>query len=167
MKSTILGLLTLLAMLISPNVLLSAESGEIKFCKSISEQLEAIEPNTEFDTNEISLLIYTAERNPFAVLKVVLSIYNQRSDSSQELIHRETRDINPDWNILAVKDIPLPETGTYYVAVNSDSGQLLSSGLVTIKAKDVEIEIPDEAEMEGGNLKSLFESYKSKAVPSE
>jgi hypothetical protein len=163
----LLAIMTCVLVLTSSSNLFSADSGEVLFCESINDKLEPAGTNTEFETNEISLLAFALDKEPFNVLSVILSIYNQKGSDSQELIHRETRDINPAWNVLALKNIPFPDKATYYVAINSPDGKLISSGLVTIKEKTVEKEIPEENVIEGASLQSLFESYKSKAVTQE
>jgi hypothetical protein len=167
MKIKILAIMAVMAALLSANLLLGAGPGDVIFCESVSDKLEPVGQNTEFNTNQVSIMAYKENKEAFGVLSVILSIYIQRSEEGQEIIHRETAEINPDWNVIALENIPLPEVGTFYVTINAPSGDLLSKGLVEIKEKTVEKEIPAENVIEGASLASIFEAYKSTAVTTE
>ncbi|MDR1111613.1 MAG: hypothetical protein LBP92_13210 [Deltaproteobacteria bacterium] len=142
-----------------------AEEENVIFCKSFDNNFNPIDINTEFDTNQVSAAIRNAGDGQFKVMQMILSIYQNSDDSTQVLLHRENVDINPDWNVLYVTDIPLPNVGSYSFVVTSLEGQTFSSGTVVIKAKNVDKEMPENAKVEGATLKQLFEFYKEKAEP--
>jgi hypothetical protein len=166
MKIKTAFLLTLLCALVTVQVAFGQEPefGEVIFCDSIDEQFNPVGVNTEFDTNEISMLLQAKPNESFGALEAVLSLYKQMEDGKQTLLHRETTSINPDWNVLIIEDIPLPEIGTYVFALTSTDGKVFSRGAVTIKEKSVEKEIPENIPMEGLNLADIFNRYSEMAT---
>ncbi|MDR2161122.1 MAG: hypothetical protein LBO77_03140 [Desulfovibrio sp.] len=145
-----------------PSPASAAEPGRAIFCKGITENWEPIEPAEIFETNVISTLFKSAR--PFGNMKMILSIYLE-SAQGQELLHRESGDVNPAWNVLYLGDIPLPAVGTYSFVLSSPAGEDFSSGRVTIKEKTVEKPIPEKNEVEGTTLEGLFKKFKEQTKP--
>jgi hypothetical protein len=138
------------------------EPGKTVFCKGITEQWEPVEPGEVFETNVVSTLFSSPK--PFGNMQMVLSIYKE-AKQGQELLHRESGDVNPAWNTLYLADIPLPAVGKYTFTLSSPGGEIFSSGLVTIKEKTVEKPIPEKIEVEGTTLEGLFNRFREQAKP--
>jgi hypothetical protein len=134
----------------------TVEPGKALFCKGM-EKWQPIDPGTEFDTNVVSCLL--RGKKAFGVMQGVLSIY-RADEKGQTLLHRETLDLNPAWDALYLPDIPLPETGKFAFVLSSASGEIFSSGEVTIKEKKVEKPIPEAVKTEGTTLEGLFNKFK-------
>lgn len=132
--------------------------GDVLFCKGVTDSWEPVDPGTEFDSNVISCLFLGKE--PFGVMQAVLSIYMEE-EKGQVLLHRETCDVNPEWDALYIGDIPLPAVGKYVFAMSSTSGETLSSGAVVIKEKTVEEPIAEKNTVEGTSLEGLFNKFKA------
>jgi hypothetical protein len=166
MKIKTAFLITLLCVLVTVQVAFGQEQefGEVIFCGSIDEQHNPVGVSTEFDTNEISMLLQAKPDESFGALDAVLSIYKQMEDGKETLLYRESTSINPEWNVLIIEDIPLPEIGTYLFALTSTDGKIFSRGVVTIKEKSVEKEIPENIPMEGFNLADIFKRYSEMAT---
>ena len=133
------------------------EPGKALFCKGVSDKWEPIEPGVEFDSNVVSCLF--RGKKSFGVMQAVLSIY-RIEEKSQSLLHREQGDINPAWDTLYLADIPLPAKGKYSFVLSSVSGEIFSSGEVTIKEKTVEKPIPPTNKVDGTTLEGLFNKFK-------
>jgi hypothetical protein len=166
MKIKTAFLITLLYVLVTVQMAFGQEQefGEVIFCGSIDDQHNPVGVSNEFDTNEISMLLKAKTDESFGALDAVLSIYKQMEDGKETLLVRETTSINPEWNVLIVEDIPLPEIGTYLFALTSTDGKIFSRGVVTIKEKSVEKEIPENIPMEGFNLADIFNRYSEMAT---
>ena len=134
-----------------------AAPGEAVFCKGLDENWKPLGAGKEFDTNVVSTLFVSVKQ--FKAMEVVVSLY-QNTGKAQELIHRETVTINPEWNGLFLPDIPLPSVGNYTFTLTTLAGEFLSSGDVSIKEKIVEKEIPQQNKFEGFNLEGIFNKFK-------
>lgn len=134
----------------------SALAGEAVFGSGLTEDWELVGEDTEFDSNVVTCL-FKAD-SAFNVMQVVLSIYHT-TDKGQQLLHRETGDISPEWNALVVQDVPLPYTGTFVFALTSTSGKVFSSGTVIIQDKTVDEPMPEKAQLDGASLGDLFNKF--------
>jgi hypothetical protein len=168
MKIKTIFFVTLLCALVSAQIAFGQEAdqeaGEVIFCASIDDQHNPVGVSAEFDTNEISLILNAKPGESFGALNAVLSVYTQMEDGKETLLHRETASINPEWNVLIIEDIPLPEIGKYLFALTSTDGKIFSRGVVTIKEKAVEKEMPEKIPMEGFNLEDIFNRYRELAT---
>lgn len=140
----------------------AAEPGKVVFCKGITDSWEPVEPGDEFETNVVSALFVSA--GPFGNMQIVLSIY-RNTEQAQELMHRESGDVNTSWDALYLADIPLPAVGKYSFVLSSPAGEIFSSGSVTIKEKTVEKPIPEKNAVEGTTLEGLFKKFKEQTKP--
>jgi hypothetical protein len=164
MKTKFTILLTLLFIIVSANVLYCQEAGEVVFCNSIDEEFNPIGINTEFETNMISVLFRTHQNSKFNVLETILSIFKKDNSGAEILLYRDTSPVNPEWNALYIKDVPLPEVGTFVFLLTTTDAKIISRGEVTIKEKVVEQEIPETIEVEGGTIEALFKEYMQKTT---
>jgi hypothetical protein len=167
MKIKALVLVSLLTLLICASQLSADEVGKVIFCASVDDKLNPVDIKEEFDTNQITALFNAPSDKKFNSLELVLSIYKQIEEGKQELIHRETKSINPQWNVLVLQDIPLPDVGNYTFTLTSADGNEVSTGLVSIKTKTVDKVIPEENKIQGTTLEALFNKYQQKAVKSD
>lgn len=133
-----------------------AYAGDAVFGSGLTEDWELVGEADEFDTNVVTCLF--KDDKPFNVMQVVLSIYFT-SDKGQQLLHRETGDVNPSWNALVVQDVPLPRTGTFTFSLTSTSGKVFSSGSVRIQEKVVDEPMPEKAQVDGASLGDLFNKF--------
>ena len=101
-------------------------SGEAIFCKSVDEQWKPVEPAKEFNTNVVSTL-FVSEK-PFSTMETVVSLYHN-TNNAQELLHRETVAVNPQWNALFLQDIPLPSVGSHVPPAKPGAYHLLVTPL--------------------------------------
>jgi hypothetical protein len=138
------------------------EPGEVIFCKGITEDWSPIEPGEVFETNVVSAFFISPK--PFGNMQMVLSIYTDTAQG-QELLHRESGDVNPAWDGLYLGDIPLPAVGKYSFVLSSPGGEVFSAGSVSIKEKTVEKAIPKKNEIEGTTLEGLFKKFKEQTKP--
>ena len=136
------------------------EPGKAIFCKGLSDKWEPIEPGVEFSSNVVSCLF--RGKKAFGTMQISLSIY-QVVEKGQTLLHREQGDVNPAWDALYLADIPLPRIGKYAFVLSSPSGEVFSSGEVTIKEKTVEKSIPEKIKVDGTSLEELFNKFKRQA----
>lgn len=137
----------------------------IIFCKSISENNEAVEPANEFNTTEIAWL--TKLSQPCGAPQIMFSIYRKGS-TSEELLYRVTNDVRPEWNFFGMKKCNFPGDGTYILAFNHVNGELIAEGTVTIKAEVAPEEaepLPEKIEVEGKSLEEIFNQFKISAQP--
>ncbi|MDR2077125.1 MAG: hypothetical protein LBP61_09415 [Desulfovibrio sp.] len=158
------GLLSLILALLlcAASAASAAEPGRTIFCQGITEAWEPVEPGEVFDTNVVSALFMSPK--PFGNMQMVLSIYRD-GEQAQELLHRESGDVNPSWDTLYLGNIPLPAVGKYSFVLSSPGGEIFSSGSVTIKEKTVEKSIPEKNEVEGTTLEGLFNKFKDQTKP--
>ena len=134
-------------------------TGEVVFCTSFDEKFNPVGAATEFETNQISVFFKAKSGEKFGALEAIVSIYRQNDNGSQTLVARNVAALNPEWNALMIKDMPLPEVGKYEFALTASNGSVYAKGEVTIKEKNVEREIPEEIPMQGVNLAEIFNKY--------
>jgi hypothetical protein len=166
MKAKIIFLVSLFICLICSPALFADEVGEVVFCSTVDDKLTPVDIKTEFDTNQIAVLFSAPPSKKFGVMELILSIYRELDEGKEELIHREKKSINPQWNTLVLKSIPLPTIGKFKFALTSLEGNEISLGTVTIKTKDVDKKIPDDNAVQGITLEDLFNKYQSKSTNS-
>jgi hypothetical protein len=167
MKVKVIFLLGLLVAFVCIPELHSNDVGKVIFCTSIDEKLNPVDIKSDFDTNQISVMFSAPSDKKFGVLELILSIYKEIDNGKEVLVHREKKEINPKWNVLILKDLPLPEVGTYIFSLTSTEGKEVSSGLVNIKNKNIDKDIPENNEIQGVSLEYLFDKYQKKADISE
>jgi hypothetical protein len=96
-------------------------------------------------------------------MSVTLSIYYQAPDvKNEEILLRVDEDVNPEWNIMIFRELPLPSTGKYTFSLSKSTGEMIASGSVTIKEKKVEEKMPEQPKVEGTTLEDLFNKFKPK-----
>jgi hypothetical protein len=153
----------LISLLLSVAQLAKADDGKAIFFLKIDENWKPIDPGTEFDTNQVSCLFTSPNKEQFNALEAIVTIYSNSSNSEetkQVLLARETMPINPEWNALIISDVPLPDIGSYSFVMSSKEGKTISAGDVTIKEKNVDKKMPEKQSFKGVNLESLFNKYK-------
>ena len=134
-------------------------TGKIIFCNSINEELEPVDSTSTFATNLISWVAYSSQR--YGALEVVFSVYQKEKDGKgQQMLLRVNMDVNPDWNLTAVREMPLPGPGLYTLALTRLDGTVLASGDVTISAGADEGVLPEHVESDGKSIEALFNRYK-------
>jgi hypothetical protein len=139
----------------------SASVGEAKFGTGVTNDWKLIGEATEFDTNLITCAFFCTK--PAGVMTVAVSIYFQDpASNSERLLARVNIDVNPDWGIFVLTDIPLPETGKYTFSLSTPEGEMLSKCQVTITEKKVEKEMPEQPKIDGTTLESLFHKFMPK-----
>lgn len=150
---------------------IAAESGFF-FCKDFSDDLTPIDASDEFTENEVSWIAYS--NKPFNASSIVFTIYKRDDNGSESMIHREKVDIRPAWNNLFLKKMPFPGDGIYILSIDKEDGGNIAEGTVTIKAiKSPEAEASSESasldnlDIQGAELKRLFDSFKLKATPGQ
>jgi len=149
------------AVCVSQAAMSEIEPGKALFCKGLGENGEPIEPGVEFDTNVVSCVF--RGKKAFGVMQAVLSIY-PLDGNGQNILPREQHDINPAWNVVYLPDIPLPAKGKYSFVLSSASGEVFSSGEVTIRNKTVDKPIPKITKVDGTTLEGLFHKYKNMGI---
>ncbi|MDR3087075.1 MAG: hypothetical protein LBU45_03895 [Azoarcus sp.] len=138
-----------------------AADGEVKFGTGVSKDWQIENEGIEFDTNLISCGFFSPK--PYGVMSVTLSIYYQAPGATnEEVLIRENQDVNPEWNILVVPELPLPSTGKYTFSLSRPTGEAIASGSVSIKEKKVEEKMPEQPKVEGTTLEGLFNKFKPK-----
>jgi hypothetical protein len=141
--------------------LCEAADGEVKFGTGITKDWEIENEGTEFDTNLIACRIYSPE--PFGVMSVTFSIYYQApNEKNEKILLRVNEEVNPEWNIMAFPELPLPFTGKYTFGLSKSTGEMIANGSVTIKEKTVEEKMPEKPKAEGTTLEALFNKFKPK-----
>ena len=137
----------------------SASPGKARFGTGVDKNWELVNEAREFDTNLVTCGFYGTK--PFGAMQVVVSIYHQEKPGSAEaLLTRANLDINPQWGILILPDLPLPGTGTYTFNLAKAGGEVLADGKVTITQKKVEKKMPAQPKVDGTTLEGLFNKFK-------
>jgi hypothetical protein len=96
-------------------------------------------------------------------MSVTFSIYYQAPNEKTEgILLRVNEDVNPEWNIMIYRELPLPSTGRYTFSLSKPTGEMIASDSVIIKEKKLEKEMPEQPKAEGTTLEALFNKYKPK-----
>lgn len=135
-----------------------AEPGMIQFCKDLTDKFEPIDPSDELAGPTVSWL--ASSPTPFGKHSVVLSVYKD-IDSSQSLQFRRELDVNPAWDNVGLRNMPLAEPGRYTLTLSQTDGTEIATGSVTILASSSEEPAKPEEKV-GGILKELFNKYAPK-----
>jgi hypothetical protein len=137
-----------------------AGTGEVKFGTGVTKDWQMINEAREFDTNLIACGFYADE--PFGVMQVVFSVYFQPDSppSGEVLLARITMDVNPQWAIMILPDLPLPGIGKYTMTLSEPEGEVLAVGDVKITEKKVEKKMPEQPKVDGTTLEGLFNKFK-------
>lgn len=140
----------------------AAGTGEVKFGTGVTGDWKLINEAREFDTNLITVGFYGTK--PYGVMQVVVSIYHrEKSGASESLLSRVKLDVNPQWGIMVIPDLPLPGVGHYTFNMSTVGGEALAVGSVTITEKKVEAKMPEQPKIDGTTLEDLFNKYKPKS----
>lgn len=140
----------------------SASMGEAKFGTGVTKDWKLIGEATEFDTNLITCGFFCTK--PAGVMTVTVSIYHQDLTSNTEaVLARVNLDVNPEWGVFILPDIPLPDTGRYVFTLSTTGGEVLSKGQVTITEKKVEEKMPEQPKIDGTTLEGLFNKFMPKS----
>ena len=74
------------------------------------------------------------------------------------LLERKPMDVRPAWDTTGVRNMALPEEGTYILALDKPDGTPISSGMFTIKAMSISgSPLPEETL--GTTLAKIFNKY--------
>lgn len=136
-----------------------ADAGKAKFGTGVTKDWKLVNEGTEFDTNLIACAFYCTK--PIGAMTAAISIY--RTDShTQSLLARVAVDVNPDWGILVLPELPLPAIGKYTFTLAKADGEVLAAGDVAITEKKVEEEMPEKPKIDGTTVEGLFNKFKPK-----
>lgn len=140
----------------------NASTGEAKFGTGVTKDWQLLNEAREFDTNLITCGFYCSK--PFGVMQVVVSIYyREASGASESLLGRVNLDVNPQWGVMVIPDLPLPGIGRYMFSMSKVDGEVLAEGAVTITEKKVEEKMPEQPKIDGTTLEGLFNKFKPKS----
>lgn len=154
---SILSLAAVLSLFLSTGAAYAAP-GVVQFCKDLTDKFEPIAPGGEFTGSSVSWLASSPE--PFGKPSIVISIYRD-SNGSQSLLLRRDLDVNPAWDNVGLRNMPIEEPGRYTITLSQADGTEIATGSVTILAsKNDEPAKPEE--IVGGTLKELFNKYAPK-----
>lgn len=137
---------------------LAAEPGTIEFCEGFNDRLEPVKAGTEFPGPSISWVATAAK--PYGKPIITLTIYKV-DGQSEILLERRSLDVNPDWDVTALRNMPLQDEGEYKVALTSTDGEAIASGKVKITRSATERPASPE-EVLGATMKALFQKYAPK-----
>lgn len=147
----------LLILSVSPLCALGAP-GKIQFCETLTDKLETIKPGDKFPGPTVSWL--AASPAAFGKPNIVISIY-KNTDATQALLLRRELEVNPAWNNIGLRNMPIPEPGSYTIILSQTDGDEIASGTVTIL--DPINDEPAKPEKKiGGTLEELFNKYNPK-----
>jgi len=139
--------------------LCNASAGEARFGTGVTSDWKLINEAREFDTNLITCGFFGTK--PFGTMSVVVSIYHQEKPGATEsILERVTLEINPEWDVMLLPELPLPDIGKYTFTLSTAGGDSLASGSVTITEKKVEEKMPEQPKVEGTTLEGLFKKFK-------
>lgn len=157
-------LVALLALLVSalcilPNgsAMASAENAGFVFCETFDDKYTPVNPGDTFASGTVSWVTHSDK--PFGVLALSLSIYKVEGQE-EKLVKRQQVDINPDWDTIGIRYIPVEE-GNLKFALTTLDGKTVCAGMVNI-SKPEKAEEPKKQETLGGRLEALFNHYKPK-----
>lgn len=143
---------------LAPGSAFAVEPGTVVFCEGINDQFQPVNPGSQFPGPAVSWLATAA--NPFGKPAITISIY-RNNGPSQTLLSRANMDVNPAWDTIGIRNMPIPEEGEYMVAVNSVDGQQLASGTVTITKAENDTPPPPK-ETVGTTLEAIYKKYAPK-----
>lgn len=141
-------------------------AGAITFCKNVAPDYTPVDPAAEFSTTTVSWVASFSE--PCGVPQVMFSIY-RKNGMSEDMLHRASLEVRPEWNLFSVREMEFPGDGTYILAFNRPDGSTLAEGTVVIKAQVKPEEappLPEKIDVEGVTLEALFNKFKMSAQPS-
>lgn len=144
--------------LVSISVNANAEEGKIQFCEDLTDTFDVVNPGTEFPGPTISWLATASQ--PFGAPQIVLSIYKDK-EATQSLLQRREIDVNPAWNNIGLKNMPIGEAGSYTLILSQKGGEEIAKGSVTISAPKSEEPAKPEEKI-GGTLEELYKKYAPK-----
>ena len=137
----------------------AASAGEVKFGTGVSKDWQLINEAREFDTNLITCGFYS--QKPFGVMQVVISIYLQeKPDARESVLNRVSLEVNPEWDVMILPELPLPGVGKYTFTLSTLAGATLATGDVIISEKKVEATMPEQPKIDGTSLEKLFNKFK-------
>lgn len=179
------GITIIFCFLITPcyaDQAINENAGKVIFCKDVNTDFTPVEPGTVFDRKAVVWVAYFTKT--CGANQILFSLYKKKGPQEM-MLTRETVDVRPEWNALMGKDTVLPGSGEYMFEFTRMDGSALSKGTVTIKLKEqpkrsrpVQQTVKKEqsekiapmqkkAKVEGSNLDSLYEKYKTSATPAE
>ena len=139
----------------------SAESGTARFGTGVTKDWDLVGEAGEFSTNLITCGFFCEK--PLGAMQVAVSIYlREKAGGAEQVVVRTNIDINPEWNILFLPDIPLPSTGEYTFNLSTLAGEGLASGKVKITEKKVEEKMPEQPKVDGTTVEGLFNKFMPK-----
>ena len=136
----------------------SAAVGEAKFGTGITKDWKLENEGREFDTNLISCAFYCEEA--INSMQAAVSIYFTEDGNKEALLARVVLDVNPEWGILVLPEIPLPSTGLFTFTLSKTTGETLATGQVKINEKKVDEAIPEQPKVDGTTVEALFNKFK-------
>ena len=132
-----------------------AEQNHILFCRTFNDKWEPIDPSETFETNVVSW-IAQGEKS-FETPRIIVSLY-KKIGAEERLLERKPMDVRPAWDTTGVRNMALPEEGTYILALDKPDGTPISSGMFTIKAMSISgSPLPEETL--GTTLAKIFNKY--------
>ena len=90
-----------------------AEQNHILFCRTFNDKWEPIDPSETFETNVVSW-IAQGEKS-FETPRIIVSLY-KKIGAEERLLERKPMDVRPAWDTTGVRNMALPEEGTYILA---------------------------------------------------
>ena len=154
-KSVITCLCFMFFVLSLPQQGYCAEQNYILFCRTLNDKWEPIDPSETFETNVVSW-IAQGEKS-FETPRIIISRY-KKVGAEERLLERKSMDVRPVWDTTGVRNMTLPEEGTYILALDKPDGTPISSGMFTIKAMSISgSPLPEETL--GTTLAKIFNKY--------
>lgn len=152
------GALILAAFLAILPVFAHAASGELQFCETLTDNFEPVKPGMEFPGPSVSWL--ASSQQPFGSPNLVITIY-KNMNNAQNLVLRREIEVNPAWDNLGLRNMPLEELGEYTLVLSKPDGEEIAKGDVKIVEAVSEEPAKPEEKM-GATLESLYKKYAPK-----
>lgn len=148
----------LAAGLFAPQALRAMEPGVVIFCENLDDSYVPQNPGNVFTGPAVSWIAHSEK--PFGKPELTVSVY-QDQNGIQTLLDRRQTHVNPAWDTLAIRNMPLPDVGDYVISLTTGDGDQIATGKVRISQMEKNAEPKPEEEM-GTTLKALFHKYAPK-----
>lgn len=132
-----------------------AEQNHIVFCQTFNEKWEPIGPSEVFQTNVVSWIAQGEES--FGTPRLVVSLY-KKVGAEERLVERKSMEVRPAWNTAGVRNMALPEEGTYILTLDKPDGTPINNGMFTVKAMSTSAAALPEESL-GTTLAQIFNKY--------
>ena len=160
-KRTLLTMFSLAALccLFSFSPAIAASPGDVRFGTGLTKDWKLINESRELDTNLVACGFYA--KKAFGVMKVIVSIYyKEKAGDVESTLARVNIDVNPQWGVLFIPELPLPGVGLYTFTMAKEDGEIMADGAVTITGKKVERKMPEQPKVDGTTPEGLFKKFK-------